>query len=133
MMLKPRTSFTNIGFGLKPNSMSSTEMEIDMETFDDQKLINLARYNYFAHKTDERPEGIVELFTKDKLTNPERNQLLAFLETSKVNKRMSVRDMKNEIFGMIGKRPTSNSWSTTVSRDELEIILNFVREVYNGR
>lgn len=98
-----------------------------MESFDDRKLINLARYNFYSHKIDDRPEGIEELFTKEKLSNSESNQLLAFLETSRHHKPLSMSEMKRQILSIIGFENAKNSWQNTVSRDELEAIYNYIK------
>lgn len=97
-----------------------------MEAFDDRKLINLARYNWYAHKTADRPDGIEELFSKEKLTNSERNTLLHFLEESKYQKPLSMGDMKREIFEIIGY--TSNSsWNNVMTKADVEAIFNYLK------
>lgn len=98
-----------------------------MKSFDDRKLQNLVRFHFFA--TNSEDEKIQSLMEKDgALTNDERNSLLTFLEQNRYQKPLSIRDMKNEIFAIIGNPPNGgSSYSTVVNRSELEHIFNFIK------
>lgn len=102
-----------------------------MESFDDRKLINLARYHWYSQKSENRPEDIDALFGKEKLSNTERNKLLGFIEESKYNKPVSMAEMKRRIFEIIGYKDEHSSGyyvTNTVNRAELEAIYNFIKE-----
>lgn len=96
-----------------------------MKTFDDQKLQNLVRFNFYSTGSEE--ESIKKLMEKDEtLTNEERNTLLTFLERNRYQKPLSINEMKREIFLLIGQPESRNSYSTTVNRAELEHIYNYI-------
>jgi hypothetical protein len=101
-----------------------------MEKFDDRKLINLARYNWFRMSSYKRPE-IDQLFSKESLSNPERNTLLTFLNESRAFNapQMSIRSMKEEIFQLIGVKDEVSNPHPTVSRRELELIYNHLKGI----
>lgn len=101
------------------------------DTFDDRKLQNIARYNFYSSKSDDK--AVEKLLSKDKLTNDERNTLLEFIEANRYTKPLSIKDMKEEIFALIGRPPVGNSYSTTVSRGELEHIYKHIMGSKNGR
>lgn len=105
-------------------------MAKEKEQFDDRKLINLARYNWFRMTTYKRPE-IDGLFEKEVLTNAERNELLAFLNETRAftAPQASIRSMKEEIFKIIGVKDEVYNPHPTVSRKELELIYNYLKGI----
>lgn len=99
--------------------------------FDDRTLINLVRYNYYSSKSEDKT--IFELIKKSSLTTEERNLGLKFLEDTRYNKPMSVREMKEQIFAVIGENNSANQWGTTVNRAELEIIHKYILSTKKGK
>jgi hypothetical protein len=98
-----------------------------MEAFDDKKLINLARYHYYNSKN---PPVALELFFEyEELSNADRNQLLAFIESNKGGVALSIRQMKKELLSMIGADSEEfKGYQSTVNRAELETIYKFMKE-----
>lgn len=96
------------------------------ETFNDQQLITLARSRFFSVDPDYSDQSLKNLFSKKELDNKDRNRLLGFLAEHKYARPLSMREMKSEIFSILNYE-TTNSYTTTVSRTELEVIYNFIK------
>lgn len=97
------------------------------EIFDDKKLIQLAKFNYFSLPDHAYGSHVSDLFVREKLTNEERNLLLEFLDDTRFNaaRPMSIARMKREIFQKIGYT-TTNEYDATVNRNDLEAIYTHI-------
>lgn len=102
-----------------------------METFNDEKLLNLAKNAYYTKDVDTEFQNVETLFKKTVLTNPERNKLVSFLESVRSVLPMSMSQMKKEILHYIGfKEERENYYATnTVGRPELAAIYKFIMDV----
>ena len=96
------------------------------DQFNDSTLIALARETYFAQPEMKSDPRLEELFSKVKLTNIERNHLLTYTFRNRKTQ-LSRGVMKKKIFALIGYT-SNNEWQSTVSRPELEAILNWIME-----
>lgn len=103
------------------------------DTFDDRKLINLARFHFYSAKeVKESGPSVQKLFEKEKLTNEERNKILQFIEENRDVRPLGIAAMKREIFRLIGAPDVPNSYPT-VNRNEVEHIYNFIKGVKRGK
>lgn len=100
--------------------------------FDDRRLIGIART--MLHSTSAKPDNVkilTNLFTKTILSVEERNVLLQFMDEFKPSlssrRPLSIKDMKREIMSIIDFKST-NDWGTTVNREEVYAIYQFLIE-----
>lgn len=101
-----------------------------MEQFDDLKLKTIARSFYYSGSNyDAEVDRLLD--KKEKLSDSERNKLLSFIDKNKTSKPKSMGDMKRELLAMAGYKADDSAYgynSAPVSRRELEVIYNFVKE-----
>lgn len=107
---------------------------MNTQVFNDQKLIDIARYQYRCGLSARPLRG--ELLEKEKLTNAERNELLEFLDGVKTTRQLSMSAMKKRIFDLIGFKPsptptTNYTYSSStaqgpVNRAELQAIMQWI-------
>lgn len=99
--------------------------------FNDEKLISLARsrYNRTPANLPGAPRLNLALLTKAGLSNTERNELLEYLQLSDRTslRPISMREMKQEIFNMIGKEAPSGTWVSTFSRDDIVLVYDWIK------
>jgi hypothetical protein len=105
-------------------------MEEDMEIFNDEKLISLAKKAYYTKNVDQKYYDVESLFKKTALNNKERNQLVEFVDSQRTLSPLSMSFMKREILQIIGyKGTTSYASGNTVNREELEAIYSFIKKI----
>lgn len=88
--------------------------------FDDAKLVKLAKRAYYSLK-GEKFAHLESLLHKKTLTDGDRNKLLDLVDAGHAAKPTSIKEMKEDIFSLIGCK-SPNPYGSTVSRSELEII-----------
>lgn len=101
------------------------------ESFDDEKLQNLARYTLHTCRDLENTEKVRDILDKESLSNSERNFLVGFVQSGQKAKPKSMREMKNEIMTMVGGE-ISNSYSNTMTAAEVKVIYEWFMENYKG-
>lgn len=102
----------------------NSRKNVSSEQFNDEQLLNLARYHLYSTTNDVSSEDerkVKTLLSKEKLENAERNFLISFCASSKTCRVKSMRQMKAEILHMIGASESSNA-SNIVNVAELKSI-----------
>jgi hypothetical protein len=104
------------------------------EQFNDERLQNLARYHLHTSTNSEpqTQDRVRKLVNKDKLENAERNELVEFIDNSKVSRPKSMRAMKDEILTMVGATPTG-SYSNVPTSAEIKAIYEFMCENFKKK